>query len=49
MTVEKVPVGGGANVIVASGQNSPYWITTDSNNIYWTEFTSSGDIMKIAK
>ena len=44
----KAPIGGGAPVVVASGQQRATDIAVDATDVYWTD-TDAGTIMKIAK
>ncbi|HVH45697.1 MAG TPA: hypothetical protein VM925_25255 [Labilithrix sp.] len=43
-----VPTGVGL-VIMASGQASPYGITLDASNVYWTNCASDGSVMRMSK
>lgn len=45
--VMKVPVDGGAPIVLASGQHIPGGIAVDTANVYWTNGWSVGDVMKI--
>jgi hypothetical protein len=36
--VKKVPIGGGAPVILASGQNDPKGVVVDAAHIYWSSY-----------
>jgi hypothetical protein len=45
--VSKVPVGGGAVVVLASGQDQPWDIAIDAHCVYWTN--RGGTVMTIRK
>jgi hypothetical protein len=47
-TVSRVPIGGGASVVIASGQSDVNAVTTDATAIYWTT-DLTGTVMKLAK
>jgi hypothetical protein len=46
-TVKKVPIGGGAVVTLATGQQKVTGLTTDSGNVYWTIFDNPGSVMRM--
>ena len=46
-TVQKVGLGGGTPVTLASGQATPYDIAVDATSVYWTNL--GGTVMKVAK
>jgi len=46
--VMKAPIGGGAPVVVAAGQQRATDVAIDAASVYWTD-TDAGAIMKIAK
>lgn len=45
--VKKVAIGGGDVVTLATGQQKVTGLTTDSGNVYWTIFASSGSVMRV--
>jgi hypothetical protein len=50
-TVMKMPLGRGAPINLASGQNSPGKIAVDATSIYWTNGaggTVNGSVMKLS-
>jgi hypothetical protein len=47
-SVQRVPVGGGAVTIVATGLSDPIRLKVDANNIYWTDLFA-GTVNQLAK
>jgi streptogramin lyase len=47
--IVRMPVAGGATVVVASNQATPSEIAIDDKNIYWVNSTSNGAVLKLAK
>jgi hypothetical protein len=46
----KVPIGGGAPMVLASGQFQPWGIAVDANNVYWTNNAiAPGTVMRVRK
>jgi hypothetical protein len=39
--IYRIPVGGGAPLVVARGLNQPTSITQDSDHVYWTDSNTS--------
>jgi hypothetical protein len=44
----RASLAGGDATPIATGQTDPYTITTDLNNVYWTN-KAGGQVMKVAK
>lgn len=42
--INKVPVGGGSNIILAGGLNYAWDLCIDNNNAYWVEYRTNGAI-----
>lgn len=47
--VKKVPKNGGAVVLVAASQQTPFNVAVDGKWIYWTNNVVAGSVMKVAK
>jgi hypothetical protein len=43
----KMSVDGSSTIPLATGQTSSFWITIDSNSLYWTTETNPGAVMKL--
>jgi len=46
-TVKSTPItGAGPAVVLASGENTPYFLAIDANAVYWTDHVAGGSVVK---